>query len=103
MSEFGGGALQGYHGDNNQRWTEEYQAEVYRTNLEMIENIRFLRGLTPWILKDFRSPRRPLADIQDYWNRKGLVSNHGIKKQAWYVLQKYYQHKLNSADSDNPN
>ena len=98
MSEFGGGALQGYHGNPDQRWTEEYQAEVYRYNLQMIDKIGFLRGLTPWILKDFRSPRRPLADIQDYWNRKGLVSDRGIKKQAWYVLQEFYQRKQGATD-----
>lgn len=93
MSEVGGGALQGYHGDVDQRWTEEYQAAVYRHNLAMMDNIPFLRGITPWILKDFRSPRRPLPGIQDYWNRKGLVSDTGIKKQAWHVLHDYYEEK----------
>jgi beta-glucuronidase len=93
MSELGAGALQGLHGEAGQRWTEEYQAEVYRNNLKMIDNISFLRGLTPWILKDFRSPRRPLVQIQDFWNRKGLLSETGEKKQAWQVLHDYYQHK----------
>jgi len=49
--------------------------------------------MTPWILKDFRSPRRPLAGIQDYWNRKGLLSEKGERKQAWYVLRGYYAQK----------
>jgi beta-glucuronidase len=39
---------------------------------------------------DFHSPRRPLPVIQDYYNRKGLVSNTGQHKQAFYVLQKSY-------------
>ena len=91
MSEFGGGALAGYHADAEQRWSEEYQADVYRHNLTMIDNMSFLRGMTPWILKDFRSPRRPLTNIQDFWNRKGLVSDKGVKKQAWYILNEYYQ------------
>lgn len=93
MSEFGGGALQGKRGDKNERWTEEYLAEVYRHNLTMVDNIPFLRGLTPWILKDFRSPRRPLPDIQDFWNRKGLISNNGQRKDAWYILQDFYKKK----------
>ena len=54
--------------------------------------------MTPWILSDFRSPRRPLPGIQDYYNRKGLVSEHGRKKQAFRVLQQYYQ-ELATADS----
>ncbi|MBU2887826.1 beta-glucuronidase [Gilvimarinus agarilyticus] len=91
MSEFGGGALAGYHGAAEQRWSEEYQADLYRYNLQMIDNMSFIRGMTPWILKDFRSPRRPLANIQDFWNRKGLVSDKGVKKQAWHILNQYYE------------
>jgi beta-glucuronidase len=47
--------------------------------------------MSPWVLMDFRSPRRPLAGIQDEFNRKGLVSDQGEKKQAFSVLQKAYQ------------
>jgi len=93
MSEFGADALQGFHGDKGQRWTEEYQQDVYVNNLTMLENMSFLRGMSPWILKDFRSPRRPLPNIQDFWNRKGLISERGIKKKAWYTLHDYYVKK----------
>jgi beta-glucuronidase len=93
MSELGAGALQGKHGAKDERWTEEYQAAVYEHNLDMVKNINALRGLTPWILKDFRSPRRPLKDIQDFWNRKGLVSEKGVRKKAWYVLRDFYNSK----------
>jgi len=93
ISEFGADALQGMHGDKHQRFTEEYQADVYKQNLLMLDQMTFVRGVSPWILKDFRSPRRPLPGIQDYWNRKGLISDKGIKKQAWHVLQDYYHNK----------
>jgi beta-glucuronidase len=91
VSEFGADALQGLHGDSLTRWTEEYQASVYEHQLRMLERIPSLRGMTPWILADFRSPRRPLPGIQDYWNRKGLISNRGEKKQAFFVLKRYYE------------
>jgi len=90
MSEFGGDALFGKHGDVLAPWTEEYQENLYRHQLAMLKRIPFLRGTTPWILMDFRSPRRPLPKIQDYWNRKGLISNRGQKKKAFFVLQRYY-------------
>lgn len=93
VSEFGAGALQGYHGSPQQRWTEEYQASVYEHNLTMLQNMSFVRGTTPWILKDFRSPRRPLPGIQDFWNRKGLLSETGERKQAWYLLRDFYAQK----------
>mgnify|MGYP002619954877 FL=1 len=93
ISEFGGAAKYGYHGGKNQRWTEEFQENLYIENLSMLEKIDGLAGTTPWILKDFRSPRRVLPGIQDYYNRKGLVSDEGKKKKAFYVLQKWYANR----------
>jgi beta-glucuronidase len=90
MSEVGGGALQGLHGEATERWTEEYQAEVYTQNIEMMRHIDFLAGASPWILMDFRSARRHLKRIQGDFNRKGLISEQGMRKQAFYILQKYY-------------
>lgn len=96
MSEFGGDALFGYHGDARKRWTEEYQESLYEHQLAMLKRIPFLRGMSPWVLKDFRSPRRVLPGFQDYFNRKGLFSNHGEKKKAFFVLQKFYRELQNT-------
>ncbi len=93
ISEFGGGAKAGYHGEKNQRWTEEFQENLYRENTAMIDKIEGLAGTTPWILKDFRSPRRVLTGIQDYYNRKGLFSDDGQKKKAFFVLKEWYEKK----------
>ena len=93
VSEFGGGAKAGYHGDKDQRWTEEFQENLYRQNLPMLDKIEGLAGTCPWVLKDFRSPRRPLPGIQDGFNRKGLVSDQGQRKKAFYVLQEWYKGK----------
>ena len=90
ISEFGAGAKYGYHGTLKQRWTEEFQDNVYINNLEMIEAIDGLVGISPWILKDFRSPRRVLNGIQDFYNRKGLVSEKGERKKAFYTLRNWY-------------
>ncbi|MBT81395.1 MAG: beta-glucuronidase [Alteromonadaceae bacterium] len=95
VSEFGAGALQGNHGSDSEFFTEEYQSRVFRNNLTMLENMDNLRGVSPWLLKDFRSPRRPLSGVQDYWNRKGLMSEQGIKKDVWYLMKKWYAEKAN--------
>jgi len=95
MSEMGGGALQGLHGEKNERWTEEYQEALYEYNIEMMRNIEFMAGLTPWILMDFRSPRRHLQRIQKDFNRKGLISEQGVPKKAFYILQDYYLNENN--------
>jgi beta-glucuronidase len=91
MSEFGGDALFGHHGDALTRWTEEYQENIYQHQIGMLKRIPFLRGTSPWILMDFRSPRRPLPGIQDFWNRKGLISDRGEKKKAFFVMQRWYR------------
>jgi beta-glucuronidase len=93
ISEFGADALQGMHGDTHTRFSEEYQAEVYRQTIAMLQKIPQWRGCTPWILCDFRSPRRPLPNIQDGWNRKGLIGENGVKKEAFGVLQEFYAQK----------
>lgn len=93
ISEFGAGAKFGMHGDKTERWTEEFQEEVYIETLKMLDNVDQLRGFSPWVLVDFRSPRRVLPEIQDNWNRKGLISDKGEKKKAFFVLQEYYNNK----------
>lgn len=91
VSEFGGGARAGLHGAETDRWTEEYQASIYKHQLPMLNRIPQLRGMSPWVLMDFRSPNRPLSGVQDEFNRKGLVSDQGEKKAAFFVLQKAYK------------
>ncbi len=93
ISEFGADALQGFHADKLTRFSEEYQEDLYRGTLAMLQRIPQWRGCTPWILCDFRSPRRPLAHIQDGWNRKGLIGENGTKKKAFYVLKNFYDEK----------
>jgi beta-glucuronidase len=97
MSEWGGGAKAGLHAPagstNPDIWTEEYQAEIYRHQIAMLNKIPQLRGTSPWILMDFRSPRRLNVGLQDNFNRKGLISEQGVKKQAFFILQKAYKDK----------
>tara|TARA_R110002049_G_scaffold263116_1_gene439258 strand:- start:15117 stop:16958 length:1842 start_codon:yes stop_codon:yes gene_type:complete len=91
ISEFGAGALQGYHAEEFTRWSEEFQDLLYRESLPVLAKIPQFSGMTPWILTDFRSPRRVLSPYQEGWNRKGLISETGNKKKAFYTLQNFYK------------
>lgn len=94
FSEFGAGIKQGHRTGNKwDVWTEEYGALVYENQIKMIEDIDFVRGTSPWLLMDFRSPRRMNPRMQDYFNRKGLISERGQKKDAFFVLQEFYERK----------
>jgi beta-glucuronidase len=96
MSEWGAGARYGLHGTTRTRWSEEFQAEVYRKQAKMLDRIPFLAGTTPWLLMDFRSPHRLLPEVQDGWNRKGVLSDRGERKKAFFVLREWYR-KLEEA------
>ena len=91
ITEFGAGAVYGRHGDRTERFTEEYMEDMYERSVNMFRRIPGLAGTTPWVLKDFRSPRRQMKGIQDDFNRKGLVSDRGGRKSGFYVMQKWYE------------
>ncbi len=90
-SEFGAGAKAGLHGTATEKFTEEFQANLFREQLAMFKKMPFLAGMTPWVLVDFRSPVRKLPGVQDDFNRKGLISDQGQKKAAFEVLHQYYE------------
>lgn len=93
ITEFGADALPGHHGTITDKGTEECQAYVYERQIETLREISYIKGMTPWILYDFRCPRRT-SSLQKYYNRKGLCSpDKTYRKQAFWTLQKFY-HEL---------
>ncbi|MGY0034713.1 glycoside hydrolase family 2 TIM barrel-domain containing protein [Pedobacter sp. NJ-S-72] len=96
ISEFGGEALYGSkHGptDEASSWSEEYQEQIYKDQIEMFKTIPIESGVCPWILYDYRSLTRMHPVYQNGYNRKGLISDKGEKKKAWYIMQEYYENK----------
>ena len=93
ISEFGCEALAGRTGDADVAgsWSEDYQEALFRDNLRMFANIPNLAGVSPWVLYDFLSPYRQHPGNQSFFNRKGLLSDKGRKKKAWYVMNAYYR------------
>ena len=91
FSEFGAGALYGFRDPDLEKFSEDFQVEYYKATLEMAKQVPGLSGVSPWILKDFKSPRRMHGEYQEYWNRKGLISPEGNKKAAFHVLGDWYK------------
>lgn len=91
ISETGTEALGGFHGDSLTRWSEEFQEWFYQEQIKMMKRMpASFVGLSPWILTDFRSPKRNNPLYQEGWNNKGLFDQKGRKKKAFYVLKAYY-------------
>lgn len=91
LTEFGAGAKAGFiDNEVRRKFSEAYQADYYEGTIAMAKNIPFLNGASPWILKDFRAPRRLHPQYQDYWNRKGVISETGERKLAFDILAEWY-------------
>ncbi|TCD13362.1 glycoside hydrolase family 2 protein [Oricola cellulosilytica] len=72
-------------------FSESYQAEVYRRQLEILRAIPWVQGMSPWILYDFRVERRQNV-FQRGYNRKGLIAaDKATKKEAFRVLSEFYE------------
>jgi beta-glucuronidase len=92
-SEFGADALYGHRGPREERWTEDYQAWLYEETLKRFDATPGLVGVIPWLLKDFRSPRRWHGRFQAGWNRKGVIDETGRRKLAFETLRAFYARK----------
>ncbi|WP_369062221.1 glycoside hydrolase family 2 TIM barrel-domain containing protein [Caulobacter sp. 73W] len=98
FSEFGADAKAGFHDPALQRkFSEDFQARYYRQTLAMVDKAPSVAGMSPWVLKDFRAPRRQHPIYQQGWNRKGLISPTGERKAAFEVLAAYYRDRALSA------
>ncbi|MEI9958907.1 MAG: glycoside hydrolase family 2 TIM barrel-domain containing protein [Ferruginibacter sp.] len=92
ISETGAEALGGYHADSATLWSEEFQEWYYKEQVAMLKRMPAnFSGISPWILADFRSPRRNNPVYQEGWNNKGLIDHKGNKKKAFFILQQYYR------------
>ena len=91
ITEFGADALSGQHGEATDKGCEECQTDIYIKQIEILRGIDYIKGMTPWILYDFRCPRRT-SFLQNYYNRKGLLNeDKTYRKPAFDVLKKFYE------------
>jgi beta-glucuronidase len=96
FSEFGADAPLEYSAKPDVRWSIEYQDALFSANIDLMEKMPDIDGLSPWVLKDFRAPRRWHGRFQKNWNRKGLIDPEGRAKPAYKTLQKWYKKKQES-------
>ena len=93
MTEFGAEATPGNHGGTHDRWAEEQQTYVLQRQFDMIRRIPQMRGVTVWVLADFRSSTRNISKLQNGFNRKGLCSETMQPKQSVdFVRETYAEH-----------
>lgn len=93
ISEFGAGACAGFRGTCDDLFTEDMQEDIYKRQIETINKVQYVKGTSPWILYDFRCPRR-YNKMQKGYNLKGLFSrDKKHKKLAYFVVREFYANK----------
>jgi beta-glucuronidase len=90
ISETGADAAIGPGAPARGLFSESYQAEVYRRQIETLDALPYVKGVSPWILYDFRAERRQNV-FQRGWNRKGLIAqDKTTRKTAFGLLAAWY-------------
>lgn len=90
VSEFGADAVSGLRGATDEMFTEDNQLWIYQQQIATLRQIGYIKGLSPWILYDFRCPRRAHAK-QGYYNRKGLLDASRTRpKLAYHAMREFY-------------
>ncbi|MDR7813824.1 glycoside hydrolase family 2 protein [Lacrimispora sp.] len=92
ISEFGGdGYLASGTEGGKVRGSKEEQKEIYKKQVEMFGKIDYIQGTAPWILFDYRTPKR-LGKYQKGYNIKGLVTADRMReKPAFLIMKEYYE------------
>lgn len=76
-----------------------YQAEVYEKQIDTLRGLSYVKGMSPWILYDFRVERRQNV-FQRGWNRKGLIAaDKTTKKPAFHILAAHYAERRAEEES----
>ena len=93
ISETGAEAVPKFHGSSDELYTEECQQKIYEKQFDIIDTFHNVRGITPWILYDYKTAIR-LNHFQKGINLKGLISKERVyRKQAFYTVKEYYRKK----------
>jgi len=78
-------------------FSEDYMADVYRRQIEILERLDYVKGISPWVLYDFRAERRQ-NHWQRGWNRKGLIAQDKTTRKAAFDILAAFYHRIAAAE-----
>ena len=94
MSEFGAGALAGFHAHfDSVRWSEEYQSDLLEYCLKLFHKTDYMRGFYIWQFCNIRTyPMLELNRVRCF-NNKGILDEYRNPKAAYFKVKDLY-HKF---------
>lgn len=100
ITETGAEAVPGMHGAEDEIYTEECQAAIYRMQFDTLFSYPFIRGTTPWVLYDYASMRR-MSSLQRGYNLKGIISaDREHRKLAWQAVKEAYERRAKQEEKE---
>lgn len=90
FSEFGGGALYGFHDAECAKWSEEYQAKMLEHSLKIFHAHPEVVGMYIWQYADIRTCKEMGNDRARGFNNKGILNEHRRPKLAYYAVKNCY-------------
>lgn len=90
FSEFGGGAIYGFHDAERPKWSEEYQAELLEYTLTLFHKHPAVHGSFVWQFCDIRTCAEMGFSRARGFNNKGIMNENRRPKAAYYTVRKCY-------------
>ncbi|MBO5908633.1 MAG: beta-glucuronidase, partial [Clostridia bacterium] len=91
MSEFGAGALAGFHSHfDNLRWSEESQADLLEYCLKLFHKTDIINGFYIWQFCNIRTWQGMNLNRVRSFNNKGIVDENRNPKAAYFAVRKLY-------------
>ncbi len=90
ISEIGAGAIYGYHSNNKEKWTEEYQEMAVSEQVSTILEDKDLSGVIIWQYADCRVEPTWFEKRPKSQNNKGLVDIYRREKMAYHKVKEIF-------------
>ena len=88
MSEFGAGALYGFHSPfDRARWSEEYQSDLLKYCLELFHKTDYIVGYYIWQFCNIRVCDEMNIDRVRSFNNKGILDEYRNPKDAYFTIK----------------
>lgn len=93
LSEFGAGAIYGYHDYGRCKWSEERQADILDAQLTDFLASGYVNGTYIWQFADCNVSEEIMRQRPKCENNKGVVDLYRRPKMAFDVVRKHYKKK----------
>lgn len=87
ISEIGAGAIYGYRSNTHSRWTEDYQAEILREQIQAVLSLPGCSGIILWQYADCRVDESWFSNRPKTQNNKGVVDMYRREKMGYTAVK----------------